>query len=149
MNSKEENITYRKMLNIKNMLVNSENIGIETCNQLNLQSEKLKITHKKSYSIYDKLLLSRDKINKMTLSIPSFNIKLPFSTKEKNTNDNKNILFNEMDEITNRLNTLKNIAIDINSHLESQNIIIDKISINQNNSIKIISENNYNIKKLL
>jgi len=150
---REENSIFNKLQNIKKTLINSENIGSETCNELNLQVEKLNIINKKSNSIYDKLLLSRDKINRITLSMPSFDIKLPY-IKYTNTIDNNNIIHNEsnldeMDEISYRLKILKNMANNMNNNIKTQDIIIDEILSNEQNSIKIISDTNNKIKKIL
>ena len=55
----------------------------------------------------------------------------------------------EMDKISNRLNNLKNIAIDMNAELKRQNTIFDEILFNNENSFNAVSENNDKIKKLL
>ena len=54
-----------------------------------------------------------------------------------------------MDEISNRLNNLKNIAGDINMELNRQNAIFDEITSINNSSLEVITENNQKIKKLL
>lgn len=150
----KQDIINRKILNINKILINTENIGNEISNELNVQSQKLKLTNNKSNSIYEKLLLSRDKINKISLSLPTLNFKFNFKEQKKNTENIYDILNeisnnDEMDEISSRLHTLKNMAIDINSQIKSQNIILDEISYNQSNCFEVISENNHNIKKIL
>ena len=153
-NTKHDIITT-KIKNIYLSLHNSENLGISITNELNEQTDKLKFINGKSNTIYQNLIVSRNKLNKIALSIPTFNIKLPFLKKTEETIINNTSIIvlqkeqDDMDKISNRLNNLKNIATDINMELKRQNGIFDEISFNNENSFNAISENNNKIKKLL
>jgi hypothetical protein len=153
-NTKGDIITA-KIKNIYNSLHNSNQLGISITNELNDQTDKLKAINGKSNTIYENLIHSRNKLNRIALSIPTFNITFPFFFKiEENMINNKPIIVfhkqeDEMDEISNRLNNLKNIANDINIELNRQNQIFDKITSINNSSFEFITENNQKIKKLL
>lgn len=143
-----------KIKNIYGSLNNSHELGISITNELNVQTDKLKCMNGKSNTIYENLIVSRNKLNRIALSLPTFNIKLPFFKIEENIINNQSIIVfqkqeDEMDEISNRLNNLKNIAGDINMELNRQNAIFDEITSINNSSLQVISENNQKIKKLL
>jgi len=145
-----------KIKNIYGSLNNSHQLGISITNELNEQTDKLKCMNGKSNTIFENLIVNRNKLNRIALSLPTFNIKLPFFFKktEENIINNQSIIVfqkqeDEMDEISNRLNNLKNIAGDINMELNRQNAIFDEITCINNSSLELISENNQQIKKLL
>lgn len=144
-----------KIKNIYGSLNNSHQLGISITNELNEQTDKLKCMNGKSNTIYENLIVSRNKLNRIALAFPTFNIKFPFFLKiEENIINNQSIIVfqkqqDEMDEISNRLNNLKNIAGDINMELNRQNAIFDEITFINNSSLQVISENNQKIKKLL
>lgn len=148
-------IIKTKIKNIYGSLNNSHQLGISITNELNEQTDKLKLINGKSTTIYENLIVSRNKLNRIALSFPTFNIKLPFlkRTEENMINNQSIIIFekqeDEMDEISNRLNNLKNIAGDINMELNRQNAIFDEITSINNSSLQVISENNQKINKLL
>jgi hypothetical protein len=156
MTNQKQDLITNKIKNIYTSLHNSEDLGISITNELNSHTDKLISINEKSKTIYQKLLNSSDVLNKMTLSLPTFNIKLPFLKKKQQiiSNNNSNIDLqkkeeDEMDKISNRLNNLKNIAIDMNMELKKQNTIVDEITFNNENSLNVFSENNDKIKKLL
>jgi hypothetical protein len=140
-----------KMKNIHNSLQNSEDLGILITKELHEQTDKLNVAYKKTNIIYDKLILGRNKLNKIILSIPS----LSFLKKSDNNIINNKSIVNfineddEMDNIRNRLLILKNISNDINFELKKQNTVIDNLTNMNDNSLHIIKENNQNIQKLL
>ena len=151
----ERDTIKTKIKNIYGSLNNSVQLGISITNELNEQTDKLKLINRKSNTIYENLIVSRNKLSRIALSFPTFNIKLPFlKNKEDNMINNQSIIVfekqeDEMDEISNRLNNLKNIAGDINMELNRQNAIFDEITSINNSSLQVILENNQKIKKLL
>lgn len=155
MTNQKQDLITNKIKNIYTSLHNSHDLGISITNELNSHTDKLISINEKSNTIYQKLLNSSDVLNKMTLSLPTFNIKLPFFKKKQQiiSNNTSNIYLqkeeDEMDKISNRLNNLKNIAIDMNAELKRQNTIFDEILVNNENSFNAFSENNDKIKKLL
>lgn len=155
MTNQKQDLITNKIKNIHTSLHNSHDLGISITNELNSHTDKLISMNEKSNTIYQKLLNSSDVLNKMALTLPTFNIKLPFLKKKQQiiSNNTSNIYLqkeeDEMDKISNRLNNLKNIAIDMNTELKRQNTIFDEIIFNNENSFNVFSENNDKIKKLL
>jgi hypothetical protein len=143
-----------KIENIYRSLHNSEDLAILTSKELNKQTDKLKSVNEKSNTIYQNLLISRNKLNKIALSLPEFNITFPFLKKlDKNDNCNNSIIFqegdDEMDKISYKLNKLKNMATDINIELKRQNTMFEEITFNNDSSLNVILQNNNKIEKLL
>ncbi len=143
-----------KIENIYRSLHYSEDLAILTSKELNKQTDKLKSVNEKSNTIYQNLLISRDKLNKIALSLPEFNITFPFLKKlDKNVNCNNSVIFeegdDEMDKISYKLNKLKNIATDINIELKRQNTIFEEITFNNDSSLNVMLQNNQKIDKLL
>ena len=143
-----------KIENIYRSLHHSEDLAKLTSNELNEQTDKLKSVNEKSNTIYENLLISRNKLNKIALSLPEFNITFPFFKKlDQNANCNNYVIFeegdDEMDKISYKLNKLKNIATDINIELKRQNTMFEEITINNDKSLNVILQNNEKIEKLL
>ena len=143
-----------KIENIYRSLHNSEDLAILTSKELNKQTDKLKSVNEKSNTIYQNLLISRNKLNKIALSLPEFNITFPFFKRlDKNADCNNIVIFeeehDEMDKISYKLNKLKNIANDINIELKRQNTMFEEITTNNDSSFNVILQNNEKIEKLL
>jgi hypothetical protein len=143
-----------KIENIYRSLHNSQDLAILTSKELNEQTDKLKSVNEKSNTIYQNLLISRNKLNKIALSLPEFNITFPFFKRlDKNADCNNIVIFeeehDEMDKISYKLNKLKNIANDINIELKRQNTMFEEITTNNDSSFNVILQNNEKIEKLL